>query len=142
MLNEVWEAAGTSEQGLTAVWQRLGNVTGLIQRWARGVFNSIRKKIAKLKTQLFEAKQQALVTGCFKVVQEIESELREVYEREEIMHKQCSRVDWLRAGDKNTKYFQNRASQRKRKNTVRALRRDDGTKCMENAKIREMVAGL
>lgn len=140
MLKEVWEAAGTGEQGLTAVWQCLGRATGSIQRWAREVFGSIRKKIAKLKTQLLEAKQQALVTGCFKEVREIEVELREVYAREEIMYRQRSRVDWLRAGDKNTKYFQNRASHRKRKNTVRALRRDDGTKCMVNMEMREMAA--
>ena len=60
-----------------------------------------------------------------------EEQLREVYAREEVMQRQRSRVDWLAAGDMNTKYFQGRASHRKRKNTVRALIRDDGSKCID-----------
>ena len=56
------------------------------------------------------------------------------------MQRQRSRVDWLAAGDMNTKYFQGRASHRKRKNTVRALLRDDGSKCMVNEEMREMAA--
>ena len=56
-------------------------------------------------------------------MRELEEQLREVYEREEIMYRQRSRVDWLKAGNQNTQYFQNRASHRKRKNTIKALRR-------------------
>ena len=42
-------------------------------------------------------------------------------------------------GDQNTKYFYNSASDRKRKNTVKALRREDGSRCMVNE---EMAAGF
>ena len=44
--------------------------------------------------------------------------------------------DW----DQNTKYFQNRASHRKRKNTVKALRREDGSKCTDDEGMRKMAA--
>ena len=40
----------------------------------------------------------------------------------------------------NTKYFQGRASHRKRENTVRALIREDGSKCMVDEEMREMAA--
>jgi hypothetical protein len=43
------------------------------------------------------------------------------------MFRQRSRVEWLKAGEKNTRYFQNRASHRRRKNTIKSLRGDDGT---------------
>src|SRR4051812_40073911 len=35
MVAEAWEAAGTGEQSLGAVWNRLANMTGSMQRWAR-----------------------------------------------------------------------------------------------------------
>jgi hypothetical protein len=93
-------------------------------------------QIKKLRDSLLEAKTQSLVTGSGVEVREIERKLHEVYDREEIMYRQRSRHDWLKAGDRNTKYFQNRASHRRRKNTVRFLLRDDGSKCTTDDEMR------
>ena len=136
------EAAGTGDQGLAAVWQRLRGTTGAMQRWAREIFGSIRRMIAKLKGQLSEAKVRALSTGHSLEVREIEAQVREIYTREEIMYKQRSRVDWLSAGDQNTKYFQSRATHRKRKNTIKALRREDGTRCTVDEQMSETAASF
>ena len=62
----------------------------------------------------------------------IEQQLHVTYEKEEVMHRQRSRQEWLKAGDRNTRFFQNRASHRRRKNTVRKLRREDGSWCDTN----------
>lgn len=56
------------------------------------------------------------------------------------MYRQRTRVDWLHAADQNTQYSQNRAAHRKRKNTVRALKRDDRTKCMVDGEMCDMAA--
>ena len=41
---------------------------------------------------------------------------------------------------RHTKYFQNRCSHRKRKNTFKALVREDGSRCTKDEGMREMAA--
>jgi hypothetical protein len=62
-----------------------------------------------------------------------------MFEREEVMYRQRSRQEWLKSGDRNTRFFQNRASHRRRKNTVRFLKRDDGSRCDTDVGMREMA---
>jgi hypothetical protein len=50
----------------------------------------------------------------------------ELYEREEVMWRQRSRVQWLAEGDKNTRSFHLRASQRRKKNRICRLKWPDG----------------
>src|SRR4051812_28744394 len=64
----------------------------------------------------------------------------QVHWRRCALQRSWARVGWLREGDQNTRYFQNRASHRKRKNTVRGLRRDDGSKCTVDEEMRSMAA--
>lgn len=142
MVEAAWEAANSGDHSLLGVWQKLGELSGSMQKWAREVLGSIRRKIAKLKAQLVEANARGGVAGHSLEVRDIENQLHELYEQEEIMYRQRSRVDWLKAGDSNTNFFQNRASHRKRKNTVKALRREDGTRCVVNEEMREMAASF
>lgn len=115
-------------------------MTAAMQRWGREIFGSVRKQIAKLKVQLNEAKERAIHTGYNQEIRDLEDQLRDMYEKEEIMRRQRSRVDWLQAGDQNTRYFQNRASHRKRKNSVRALLREDGSRSSVDEEMRSMAA--
>jgi hypothetical protein len=79
------------------------------------------------------------MSGTSQEVKDIEKELHELYEREEVMYRQRSRVDWLKSIDKNTKYFQNRVSHRKRKNTIKALKRADGERCTTDEEMRALA---
>lgn len=106
------------------------------------VFGSVQRQIQQFKKQLLDAKERALVTRLTSEVRDIESQLKEVYDREEIMQKRCSRVDWLKAGDRNTQYFQNRASHRKRKNTVKALIRENDMRCTDDEGMQELAASF
>ena len=74
---------------------KLGTLTKAMQTWSSEVFGSLCKQISKLKTQLRDAKERSLGTGYFQEVKDIESQLHDLYQKEEIYYKQRSRIDWL-----------------------------------------------
>jgi hypothetical protein len=55
------------------------------------------------------------------------------------MWKQRSKIRWLQEGNKNTKFFHNKASQRKRKNQVSGLQDEHGLWKMEAGEIERIV---
>jgi hypothetical protein len=139
MVKEAWEGGVSSGLSIHGVCSRLKEVSGAMQRWSFEVFGSVKAEIKALRCKLEDARVQALASGSDSRVREIEKELHLIYEREEIMYKQRSRQEWLKAGDRNTRYFQNRASHRKRKNTVLGLRREDGSLCKSDEGMRDMA---
>jgi hypothetical protein len=46
--------------------------------------------------------------------------------REEIIWQQHSRIRWLAAGDKNTRFFHLQANQQNKKNKIKSLKNPDG----------------
>jgi hypothetical protein len=48
-------------------------------------------------------------------------------------------MDWLKYGDRNTKFYHSQAMQRRKINRTKRLRREDGS-CVQEADLREYIA--
>jgi hypothetical protein len=110
-----------------------------LKDWSRATFGSVQKQIRRLEQQLFHLRGQAVSDSSLKEERDIERKLCDLFECEEIMARQRSRVDWLREGDRNTAFFHARASARKHANKISSLRREDGSKCESPEEIKGMV---
>ncbi|KAJ9190426.1 hypothetical protein P3X46_001631 [Hevea brasiliensis] len=60
------------------------------------------------------------------VEQSLLNRLHELWQREEIHWKQRSRINWLKEGDKNTRFFHLSTIQRRQRNTILKLRGENG----------------
>ena len=73
-----------------------------------------------------EAKEDLVRFGVYNEVARLKSELLVLYDKEEKMWHQRSRIQWLQSGDWNTKFFHGTATQRKGKNFIKGLKDDEG----------------
>ncbi|XP_025638493.1 uncharacterized protein [Arachis hypogaea] len=120
MVKKEWRGLG--EMQLT---EKLKALTGPLGRWHRANFGDMDKKITKFEEEIkklddmvsngvydgtVEARRKALVVCCEKW-----------YVRKELHWKQMSRSMHARDMDKNTRYFHNLASARRRNNRIDAL---------------------
>ena len=71
-------------------------------------------------------------------INKVRKEINDLLDNEEIMWQQRAKVQWLGLGDKNSKYFHFKASERKKKNTILRLMDEEGKWC--NSK--DGIAGI
>ena len=120
----------------TSCWNR-GNPVDLFKKkskeslvelklWSNDEFNGIKRKVKQLKEKLKTIREECSHYEDMDEIKKIEWLIDSILHDEEIYWKQRSRAGWLRKGDKNTKFFNAKASTRKRKNRISRLENKDG----------------
>ncbi|KAK6139303.1 hypothetical protein DH2020_026962 [Rehmannia glutinosa] len=89
---------------------------------------------------LTKANSASLETMDFPRIAKLRQELERALLVEEHYWRQRSRAEWLKFGDKNTKYFHRKASARKRNNWITSIESDDGRWVTEDSHISVEIA--
>ncbi|XP_030939934.1 uncharacterized protein LOC115964836 [Quercus lobata] len=74
------------------------------------------------KEWLWRAEDVSARFGNCEVVDRLKKELNVLYDNEEKMWQQRSRIQWLKNGDQNTRFFHGSTTERKRQNFIKGLR--------------------
>lgn len=99
------------------------------EAWNRVVFGSIHKRKRWLRGRLdgiMRALDTAPTVSLIKLKRRLKKQWMEVLMQEEIMWMQRSRVDWLRFGDCNTKFFHTTTLVKRRCNKILMLKDSEG----------------
>jgi hypothetical protein len=72
-------------------------------------------------------------------IQHVSARIDEILHREEIMWRQRSRIQWLKEGDQNTKFFHRKATGRDKKNKIRKLKRTNGTVTNDENEFKDLA---
>lgn len=139
VVESAWARGSDGSQSLQGTWRNMQQMAASLRDWSKVSFGSIRKEIQRLERKLKTLRSSGLEERVIQEERMAERQLCELFEREEIMARQRSRVDWLREGDRNTAFFHARATARRRTNKITVLVEDDGTRCTDQEGIKKLA---
>lgn len=94
--------------------------------WSQETFKGRKEKLNKLMQRIKELQKHSRQYKCGEELKDIEKQIHHLLLDEEIYWKQKSIADWLKEGDKNTKFFHIKTSSRKRKNRIWGIENAQG----------------
>jgi hypothetical protein len=141
MMQQAWQDAGKAVT-VQELQKKLIDVVGQLQGWGRNTFGHVRLELKQLKAELEKFQADPNQIGPSHAEIKVTDRIVELNHHEEVMWQQCSRVQWLQAWDKNTKFFHMRASQRKKKNKISRLKQPDGSVTEDVKELGSMTMGF
>jgi predicted CopG family antitoxin len=110
-------------QDLKGIMIKLKTVMIRLQGWSNRKFSNVIQELDRNRKKL---EQLLLTDGDSEEIREVSDYIDELLYREEMLWLQRSRVAWLKEGDRNTKFFHQKAVWRARKNKVKKFKDEQG----------------
>jgi hypothetical protein len=138
-LAELWLSKGAATSA-GELLEKMNDVSSHLSTWDRTVFGSVKGELRRLNNELETLRDDQLRLGPSHAELKIVERIRELNHREELMWRQGSRVNWLTAGDKNTRFFHLRASNRRRRNKITWLKNQSGQFTEDEGELKQLVS--
>jgi hypothetical protein len=110
----------------------------LITEWNRNVLGDLEKRIKRLKKELSAWLRAPVTDQSVHKEQVVRYRLEKLEEQKDLYWKQRAHMDWLKYGDRNTKFYHAQATQRIKINRIKILRVDGSW--VQEADLREYIA--
>jgi hypothetical protein len=138
VVDDAWQASAYLDQNGLA--SRLGLVRDSLHRWDRTVLKKPQNKINSVKRELEELTRSDLTEENIRE-KELATEIEKLLDQEEMYWTQRSRVNWLQFGDKNTNFFHNFASSRRKRNKIKNLKNMNGDILEDKEQLNPHISG-
>ena len=97
--------------------------------WSKRNFGCVCKELERKRKLLTKVEKHAARTGDTSRLRQLEFDINSLMDKEVKMWKQRSKVAWLKDGDKNTRFFHSKATQRRRRNYIKGIFDETGQWC-------------
>lgn len=137
IIEKAWQKKNPGSD-LGALAEALKIITKDLKEWSKNTFGHVTKQMEGLRGEL-ESLEKAGPIANRDAILDTKCKLDEMLYREEMMWLQRSRITWLKEGDRNTKYFHQKARWRALKNHIKRLKKEDGTWSTDQTEMRGMA---
>ena len=121
-VRDAWNKASEGPSPLVAAQGKIASCGEELRAWGASRTHPDSEAIKKLQKQVEWLNTSDFTEECKAELLTASRQLDELLLKQEIYWAQRSRVAWLKHGDKNTKFFHTKASQRQRKNYIQGIK--------------------
>jgi hypothetical protein len=121
IVKQVWRRKFTHEDKWHNFNNKVQHCKGQLKRWQRINLRGVEQKITLINKEI--SKLQGIEGLPNKeLLKQLQTEVNSLLTQEDLNWRQRSKELWLKCGDRNTKFFQACATQRKRKNFIHKIK--------------------
>jgi exonuclease III len=118
--------------------EKLAHTLNSLHKWGSKTFGAIPRRIKETQAELENLQRVADSQDLTQQISTKEKELDDLLEKEEMWWSQRSRALWLTHGDKNTRFFHQKASHRNKRNKIENIKDNQGVIHHDQDKIEEI----
>ena len=120
VIEGAWQQRVEGGSPMFCLFQRIRNTRLALIKWENRAFGDTKVALQQ-RQRLLEELTSRNDLALMDRIRETKTEINNLLHQEELAWRQRSRAIWLPVGDKNTKFFHQRATQRKRKDQIRGV---------------------
>ena len=125
VVHEGWNKMGGTGSVIANVKERIEGCGRELHAWGASKTHLDTERIKVLQKRIEVLNMSECTEGNKVEFSMVSKELDDLLLKQEIFWAQHSRISWLKHGDKNTKFFHAKASQRRRRNFIQGIKNHD-----------------